>query len=228
MSLLLTFFVLLLSMAEFDAEKLSEAEAAMTGTLSILPSGSKLKETKERVQQAAEITTEFETADEVKLVKSAIIEYHEMTKVSQGPSTVMEEGDEGFVIRLPAKTLFESGSAEVKDEDSLTFLKRIAQIVARLPKDIQVEVRGHTDNLPPNDTSIYQDNWALSTYRALTVTKILIGQGIEPKRISACGNGEYKPIATNANKEGREKNRRVDLHFFSMKTEEPIKRSVLD
>lgn len=228
MSLLLTFFVLLLSMASFDAKKLSEAEAAMYGTLSILEGGSKLDESKDRFQQPAEITEEYETTDEVRLVKNVIIEYNEMQQTSRGPSAVLEEGDEGFTIHLPAKTLFESGSATIKDEDALLFLRRMTQVIAKLPSELMIHVSGHTDDLPPRSGSLYRDNWDLSAYRSVAVSRVLIGNGVDPTRISACGHGEYKPIATNATPEGREKNRRVDIQFLSLKKEEAIQKSILD
>ncbi len=215
MSLLLCFFVLLLSMATFDAKKLNEVEASLKGALSILNGGSKTEVDFERVQQAAEMVDERETSESIKMIESLIIEYNEMTKLSKGPSNVLQDGDEGFLIRLPAAVLFEQGESTIKNEDALLFIKRMASVIKELPENLHISVRGHTSDLPPGEQSIYKDNWQLSAHRALAVAKELINNNISPKKISACGNAEYKPIAPNNTQEDRAKNERVDVYFYS-------------
>ncbi len=219
MSLLLCFFVLLLSMATFDKKKLNDAEASLKGTMSMLEGGTKVEPSHERMLQAADMTTERETTDKVRKVESMIIEYNEMTMISQGPSKSMDEGDEGFLIRLPANQLFDEGSATINNEYGLLFLKRIASIIQTLPTNLKVSVRGHTDNTPPSKDSLYKDNWELSSFRAMNVAKELIANGIDEKKITTCGYSEYQPISTNDTAKGREKNRRVDLYFYSKESE---------
>ncbi len=229
MSLLLCFFVLLLSMATFDRKKLNDAQASLGGTLSMLEGGTKVEPSHERMLQAADMTTEPETTDEIKKVESMIMDYNEMTKVSQGPSTVMDEGDEGFLIRLPAHQLFKDGSATIEDEYGLLFIKRMATIIDTLPKNLKISVRGHTDNMPLSRDSIYRDNWELSAFRALSVARVLIQNGIDKKRLEASGFSEFRPINTNSTPKGREKNRRVDIHFYSEESEEiGSSKSILD
>lgn len=217
MSLLLTFFVLLLSMATFDAKKLSEAEGSMRGTLGLMEGGSRTEDSKDRMQMAAPMEVTYETADEVHRIKSLIIDYNEMMKVSQGPSAVLDTGDEGFMIRLPARMLFSPGSTQIETEEGHLFLKRMATIIQALPTDLEVTVRGHTDDQPPGTDSLYNDNWEVSSYRALTVARELILNGISPKKIEANGFSQYRPIASNATKEGRLKNNRVDIYFNAKK-----------
>jgi chemotaxis protein MotB len=110
------------------------------------------------------------------------------------------------------------------------FLKRIALVVQRLPEELHVNARGHTDNVPPDQTSPYKDNWELSTARAVSVAKELIKNAIDPKKITASGKAEFDPITSNATEEGRAKNRRVELHFFSLDGDkkEQAQQSVLD
>jgi chemotaxis protein MotB len=75
---------------------------------------------------------------------------------------------------------------------------------------VQVGVEGHTDNVPMNSEKI-KDNWDLSVLRATSISKIMIQQGITPKRITAMGRGETMPVASNDTPEGRAKNRRTEI-----------------
>jgi chemotaxis protein MotB len=213
MSLLLTFFVLLLSMATFDAKKLSEAEGSMRGTLGLLEGGSKTEDSRDRMQMAAPMEPVVESSDAVRKIKSLLIDYDEMTKVSRGPSALVEDGDEGFLIRLPARMFFTPGSIQIEHEEGYLFFKRMADIIKQLPSDMEIAIRGHTDTLPPEKNSVYRDNWEVSTYRALTVARELKHHGINPKNITALGYAGYRPIASNATQKGRLKNNRVDLYF---------------
>lgn len=230
MSLLLCFFVLLLSMSSMDAKKISEAIGSLSGAMSVLEGGIKTEVSKQRIQESTPIESQDETSEQVNRVQSAMGEANEMMQKGTGPSVTLEEAEDGFVIELPASLLFKSGSATIYNEDALLFLKRIALIIADLPHKTKVSVQGHTDNQGPGSNSIFKDNWELSSARGIAVLKELLLDGVDPTRISAAGFAEYSPITTNATKEGREKNRRVELHFYGEKVdnEGKIKQSILD
>ena len=233
MSLLLCFFVLLLSMSTMDAKKLEEAIGSLSGALSILDGGMRSESDDRRIEQgtgggaASKDPTKVKTSSATqaqmdKVMKNVIMRVsnvtHEINEiiVSQGGTPVtLEEAEKGFLLRLPAELLFKPGRAKIESMDAIMFIKRIAMIINKLPNTLQVNVRGHTDNIPPGPNSPYRDNWELSSARAVSVVKELIKDEVDPKRLSACGNAEFKPIATNATPEGRAKNRRVDLYFFS-------------
>jgi chemotaxis protein MotB len=156
MSLLLCFFVLLLSMSTMDAKKVEEAIGSLAGALSVLEGGSQTEVSRNRNQIATPIEKTQETAKTVNKLSQAIQEFKQFTKGGQGPAITLEEGEEGFFIRLPADITFKPGSAEITDEDSLLFLKRIALIIKEyLPKNIEIQVKGFTDNVPPPPTSPY-------------------------------------------------------------------------
>jgi chemotaxis protein MotB len=230
MSLLLCFFVLLLSMSSMDAKKISEAIGSLSGAMSVLEGGTKTEVSKKRIQESTPIEAQDESSDAVNRVAQAVIDANEMMEKGHGPAISVEEAQEGFVIELPASLLFKSGSATIENEDAILFLKRIALIVEELPNTMQVSVQGHTDNQGPGKSSVFKDNWELSSARAISVLQELLLDGVDPKRISAAGFAEYKPLATNVTKAGREKNRRVELHFYGSKSDQEakIKRSVLD
>jgi chemotaxis protein MotB len=232
MSLLLCFFVLLLSMSTMDAKKIQEAIGSLAGALSVLEGGTKTEISRERQQQATPIETSEETSNRVVTtqLRKAITEVNEMLKTSGGPEIQVEEAEDGFIIRLPDGLLFKPGSAIIQNADAILFLKRIALIVKKLPENLHVKARGHTDINPPDSSSPYKDNWELSTARAVSVVKELIKNKIDPKKISASGKAEFDPITSNATEEGRSKNRRVELHFFSIDsgTKDRAEKSILD
>jgi chemotaxis protein MotB len=230
MSLLLCFFVLLLSMSSMDAKKISEAIGSLSGAMSVLEGGAKTEISKQRIQESTPIESKDETSEQVNRVQEAVSDSNEMMDKGTSAAIVLEEAQEGFVIELPASLLFKSGSATIENEDALLFLKRVALIIEELPNDMQVSVQGHTDNQGPGTNSPYKDNWELSTARAISVLQELLLDGVQPSRISASGFAEYKPLATNATQSGREKNRRVELHFYGSKAKEKakVRKSILD
>ncbi|MBU1658257.1 OmpA family protein [bacterium] len=230
MSLLLCFFVLLLSMSSMDAKKISEAIGSLSGAMSVLEGGTKTEISKRRIQESTPIESQDESTETVNKITQAVLDANEMMEKGHGPTISLEEAQEGFVIKLPASLLFKSGSAVIENEDALLFLKRVALIIEELPNDMEVSVKGHTDNQGPGNKSPFKDNWELSSARAISVLQELLLDGVDPSRISAAGYAEFTPLATNATESGREKNRRVELHFFGKKSEKEAqaKRSILD
>ncbi len=230
MSLLLCFFVLLLSMSSMDAKKVSEAIGSLSGAMSVLEGGTKTEISKKRIQESTPIESQDETSDQVNRIKQAAGDANEMMDKNEGEAVIVEEAQEGFVIKLPATLLFKAGSATIENEDVLLFLKRVALIVDTMPNKMKISVQGHTDNLNPGPDSIYKDNWELSSARAISVLKELIIDGVPSNRISSAGFSEFTPVSTNKTKSGREKNRRVELHFYADKNDKETKTvsSILD
>lgn len=115
---------------------------------------------------------------------------------------------EGISISLSGSLLFDSGRAELRPE-AASALDRIAETFRHMPNDVRVE--GHTDNIQV-DSDLYPTNWELSAARATAVARYLAEvDGISPKRLSAQGYAEFRPVASNDTRESRALNRRVDL-----------------
>jgi chemotaxis protein MotB len=128
----------------------------------------------------------------------------------------VEINKEGLRITLEEKgnlPFFESGKADLTNE-IIENLEKIYPILKKLSSDYEIIVEGHTDNVPIF-TRQFQSNWELSTARATAVVRYLVSKGIDPRRISAIGYGEYRPVAPNDTLENRQKNRRV---VFFVKT----------
>ena len=117
--------------------------------------------------------------------------------------------EKGLVITFVDEVLFDSGKATVRPQGQ-EILDEVVYVIDEKGIDQNIGIEGHTDN-EPIKYSGWKSNWELSTARATSVLHHLEGKGIEPSRLSATGYGEYKPIASNATVEGRQKNRRVEV-----------------
>jgi chemotaxis protein MotB len=228
MSLLLCFFVLLLSMATMDAKKVAEAVGSLAGSMGVMDGGSEIKTSIKKGSPTSQTITQATQMD--KQISQAVSEFKELQNNSNGNTISLEEGEQGFLIHLPADITFKSGSDQINNEDSILFLKRLALIIKTLPPEVQVQVRGYTDNVPPPKTSPFQNNWDLSAARAIAVVHQLIKNGVKPSKLSAAAYGASHPISTNATPQGRAKNRRVDIVFFAHKKslQNKVKKSVSD
>jgi len=115
---------------------------------------------------------------------------------------------EGVVISLSDVLTFEPGSAELTPQ-AKSALDAVAKVLADLDNDLRVEA--HTDDLPP-DNPLYATNWELSTARAVAIVRYLQEEcGIDPARLTAAGNSEYKPLVPNNSREHRAINRRAEI-----------------
>jgi chemotaxis protein MotB len=118
--------------------------------------------------------------------------------------------DKGVVyVDISDKLLFKSGSYDVTDR-AKEVLGKVAKVLNAQP-EIEFMVEGHTDSVAIKSAGI-NDNWDLSVKRATTVVRILQSTyGLDPKRMTAAGRGQYLPLADNATLEGRAANRRTRI-----------------
>ena len=112
-------------------------------------------------------------------------------------------------ISLADNMLYKSGSYEINARAAET-LSKIAKIIKDY-KDYDVLIEGNTDNVPISKTNI-RNNWDLSALRASSVVQALQNDyGVDPKRLTAGGRGEYNPIANNDTEQGKQRNRRTQI-----------------
>ena len=117
-------------------------------------------------------------------------------------------------ISMAANMLYMSGSYEINDRAQET-LSKIAKIIMDY-KDYDVLIEGNTDNVPINTEAAtmknIRNNWDLSALRASSVVQYLINHfGVEPKRLTAGGRGEFNPVASNDTEVGKQRNRRTQI-----------------
>ncbi len=213
-TLILTFFILLLTMVTFDAKKLLEAEGSIRGSLGLLSGGIKTEESRNRILQQADITTDPETAEEIIRVRSEILEFKENTKVSLGPSTIQDDGKEGFIMRFHGRLLFDEEKTTLENAEEILFLKRLALILQKMPQAIHLDIIGYADNMEGKPNPKYQDSLGLSALRASSVARILIESQVNPQKITSLGGGATNFLLPNTTAENRAQNRRVEFHFY--------------
>lgn len=122
----------------------------------------------------------------------------------------LEMMERGLVITVVGDVLFDSGKAKIRSQ-SYTILNKVAVVLNENVPELKVGIEGHTDNQPIKRSG-WKTNWELSSARALSVLHYLVDQkDVAPERISAIGYGEFRPVASNSDKEGRQLNRRVEI-----------------
>ncbi|MEX0722414.1 MAG: flagellar motor protein MotB [Gracilimonas sp.] len=123
----------------------------------------------------------------------------------------IEVSTSGVKITLSDSLTFESGSSELLP-NAMIILKDVAEKIDE--NVIEIEVQGHTDNVPIRGNSIHKTNWHLGAARSVSVVQFLQENSeIIPSNFKASSFGEYDPIADNETETGRRKNRRVEIYL---------------
>ncbi len=201
MSLLLTFFVLIVSFSSMQETKFKQAAASLADAFGVMTSAESVIEFNEPIIPNHSPQEDAEILYEVRSVEKMILEAGLQDKVE------VQVTDESVLFRINAPFMFRTGGAELKDE-SKKILDKLARFFTKFP--YQVQVQGHTDSIPINSTK-FPSNWDLSAARAVTVARYFQSLGIPPVQLEATGYGEYRPLADNATVKGRNKNRRVEI-----------------
>jgi chemotaxis protein MotB len=205
-TLLLTFFVLLLTMASMDPVKFVQAKtsietafgwstkaAPVPFSIPIIPSPP--KSTFTPIPQQSPI-------QHFKRIKTDL----EMTKIDNQVEAVQKDND-SIILRINEKVLFEPGKTELNPA-SYPILRKVADIIRPLPMSMRIE--GHTDATPIADPRV--TNWDLSVARAVSVMAFFQrGALFSMDRMSAAGYGATQPLAPNTTPENMAQNRRVDF-----------------
>lgn len=207
MSLLLCFFVLLLSFSEMDRNKYRIVSGAMKNAFGI----QRKRPVFESPKGQRMISKEFDQAivlirveDVIDPINQQLAE--EFSEFKDSIDIVVEEDE--VTIRMMGEATFDTGQTELRKEFAPLLLK-IGEILGRTKGEIIIA--GHTDNIPLKGGP-YKSNLGLSMARAGSVAEFLLkSTSLDPKRISAVGFGEYRPLESNDTEQGRQKNRRVEI-----------------
>jgi chemotaxis protein MotB len=201
-TLLLVFFILILSYSTIELEKFKGAMSSMKGALGIMPELAsptkpiKPDYDKKKSQRALEATKKIE-------------QYREkMAELGLDSFVEIEYMESGVLIRLGDWILFDLSKAVIKPA-AYPILSGIAETIRG--EKIEMFVEGHTDNLPIK-TVKYPSNWELSQGRALSVVKFFyMKEKIPAEYLVAAGHGEHRPLVKNNTPKNRAKNRRVEI-----------------
>ncbi|TJY62833.1 flagellar motor protein MotD [Sinimarinibacterium sp. CAU 1509] len=118
---------------------------------------------------------------------------------------IVRRNEQWLEIEINTDILFPSGVAQISPT-ARPVLARLASVLKPFPHPLRIE--GHTDNMPIS-TVAFPSNWELSAARAATVVHLFMQEGVDAKRMTVAGMGEFHPVASNETAQGRDRNRRV-------------------
>ena len=194
-----------------EKSDLTEQQNAMQNSMGDLE-----KEIQAKLSQITRITAEKTKIEAEKAKLEAKTEtYDDLVKGlhKEMKSKLIEIKRKGkrITVGVSDKVLFDSGSSELKDSGKEA-LAKIADILKTV-KDRRIDVEGHTDNLPITGelTEKFPTNWELSASRAVNVVRFMAEAGVNPKNLSGVAKSKYQPRASNKNRRGRTRNRRIEI-----------------
>ena len=214
MTLLLALFIALFAMSQTDSSKMQALAQAFTAAFNMggpsFFSGMGPSTAMPNTPTTASDSTNAAYMQENENLREAQEKLEQYIKENNLQDQVSTElSEEGLMIRLKEKALFASGSAALQGQAE-QIVPVIAALLSSLPE--RVTISGHTDNVPIS-TAQFPSNWELSSARAVSLMRGLMGAqpALNPARFSALGYSEYRPIASNDTEEGRAQNRRVEV-----------------
>lgn len=213
MSLLLCFFVLLLSFSEMDRQKYKQVAGSMEKAFGVQRKNKVLDQPKGIKMIAKDFDQEAIATRLKELIGSQIQEELDNRLSDLKDQIEVDSDGEEVIIRMMGESTFDLGKAEIREKLKPLLIK-IGATLATTEGDIIIA--GHTDNLPMI-RGPYNSNLKLSIARAGSVAEFLLSHSnINPERLSTMGFGEYRPIESNATEKGRQKNRRVEIIITNM------------
>ncbi|MFW5823598.1 MAG: flagellar motor protein MotB [Marinobacter sp.] len=228
-TLMLTFFILLLSFAEMDVDKyraMARSMAVAFGTdnvvaedvggapLSLIESDTvSLPEPPDSPREEVEFIDDRGASPELTKIPEGVVDLSrrligELEDEVANESLSVNYDRQQVVIRFSEQATFNSGEAEIKP-DMLPIIDRVVDVVSQCMGD--VIVAGYTDDVPIT-SSRFRSNWDLSAARAVSVIhELVLNRQIPAERVIAAGRAETQPLAPNTTEENRARNRRVEI-----------------
>lgn len=163
-----------------------------------------LQEKQQRVQELEQMIAQRDSAVQAlkKNIQDAFLGF-------SSDELTVEQKEGKIYVSMNNKLLFKSGRTDV-DPKGREALEKLATVMRKNP-DLDIVVEGHTDSIPVAKGSYMKDNWDLSVLRATSIVRILVEEGLSPKRLIPSGRSKYFPIASNETPEGRAMNRRTEI-----------------
>jgi len=223
MSLLLTFFILLLSMAVMDKKKVEEYFEVMRKAMGFLDKNTSVEEQTEKNstddsssdsdEESDSETTAEEAAEEV----SELIDEVNSNSINESEEISIEQGKNEFTLDIPSTIMFEDGEYNLTNPAAKRFISKIARVIRTMPQTFNIEIIGHTDTNRIKNANIPRDAWDISALRSISVVKELIKNRIDPSVLKVSAYGSYHPKSDNS-----ADNRRVEMRFFAQDNQNDI------
>jgi chemotaxis protein MotB len=193
MTLLVGFFVILMSFSKVDEEKFEQIKQAATrqfGGVYQVPYG--------------------DIADRLK---------DALSKLGLGDQFVIKQSPLGVEISFHGTVFFDTGSAELKPAGA-SLLHELLPVIRSEAKDFNLTIEGHTDDVPLTPGARYHSNWDLSSVRACHVLEVFEAAGFPKQFLTAVGYADARPVVPNRDAEGnaipanQSQNRRVVIKLL--------------
>ena len=215
MSLLLTFFILLLSMAVMDKKKVEEYFDIMKKAVGFIDASTDVETQSDAYsKQDSDSSNQENDASESDFDSTAqdvsqIVEEINSSQNIESQEIKMEKGKNEFVLDIPSTIMFDDGQYELSNQSAKIFISKIARVIRTMPQTFNIEIIGHTDTNRIQSTTIPRDSWDISALRSISVVKELIKNRIDPSILKVSAYGSFHPKSDVA-----ADNRRVEMRFF--------------
>ena len=216
MTLILVFFILLYTLAEYEDaayKKLVANVQVLDGDgnqISVIDYATKNGRNPEPLKPIEDLLGLNPSVQVIENLRPAIVkeleEMVENTDLSDSVDLVFNA--DKITLQIDGRFLFQSGEAELKDGGKVIFSN--LGYLFRQYADYKIAIRGHTDNRDI-ETTQFPSNWELSAIRSPTVLRFFIGLGLDPERMTATGYADFIPLVDNDTAENRARNRRVEF-----------------
>lgn len=208
MTLMLSFFVILVSFATFEQGRIVKLVGSFVGAFKILPGGFKTDPGDQVLEPGKEMIQTFRSSGDIFTRMKGVIE-----KAGFAGGMEFSQTSKGFELSVSDYLLFglEAGKADIVPEMEY-FLDEMIEMMRQ--ESYLIRIEGHTDDYSAVSRQ-FPSSWELSTARAVTILRYFVENGaISPLRVSAAGFGKYHPLAPNETAEDRAKNRRVVISLL--------------
>lgn len=220
MSLLLVFFVLMLSFANTDKQLFLQAMGSIRNALGVIEDnpGQFQVQSSSMIEWSEKKSTPFldimksESSNKAPTMDQKIMQEVQQAIAENNLSRIVEaeSSERGVIVRVKGGALFKPGSDSLLPV-SFVFLDEVIRITEEFPYELSIE--GHTDDEPINSPR-FPTNWHLAAARSIAVLRYMIDAGeVDPSRISAGGYGSTRPLVPNDSPENRAINRRVEFVY---------------
>ena len=221
MSLLLCFFILLLSMATMDKKKVEEYFEIMRRSMGFLEGAidtaeaqkenmSEYHADKSEAGSSDDMGADEQAADVAQLVEEVTQQFNDTSDMEHQKVDMTMKGNNEFTLDIPSALMFQEGEYALNNPNVKRFLTKLSRILRTMTQEFDIEVIGHTGSNYQRGNGIPRDSWDLSALRSIAVVKELIKNQIDPSRLKVAAFGSYRPKSDDAFE-----NRRVELRFTS-------------
>ncbi|EHZ4885219.1 flagellar motor protein MotB [Campylobacter lari] len=215
LSLLLALFIALWAISESNPAKTEALKTEFVKIFEFTASSPLEKESEVHNKYSAPSNANVEELE--KLKKLSITQQENIEKLK----AALDQRENNVVLNLPARVEFTRGSTQIDSTDVQDFLKRISEVLKRMPTQAQIEIRGYTDASDKDP----KRNFDLASKRAQVVADYLVSSGINSSQLVVVSYGDNYPLTQNKEDE---MNNRVEFYIRVDSSDNTIKQSVLD